>query len=59
MSTGSPAIPLHKAAPEPDQLAERLQGGAWRGLELAHAPQKVADDAYATRAVDATRPSRE
>ena len=28
------AIPLLKAAPEPDQLAERLDGGAWSGLEL-------------------------
>ena len=28
------AIPLLKAAPEPDQLADRLDGGPWRGLEL-------------------------
>ena len=34
MSTGSAAIPLLKAAPEPDQLAERLEGGPWRGLEI-------------------------
>ena len=38
MSTGSAAIPLLKAAPEPDQLADRLEGGPWRGIELVPAP---------------------
>ena len=38
MSTGFAAIPLLKAAPEPDQLADRLEGGPWRGLELALMP---------------------
>ena len=42
MSTGSAAIPLLKAAPEPDQVADRLDGGAWRGLELCLAAGHVA-----------------
>jgi nucleoside-diphosphate-sugar epimerase len=44
MSTGCAAIPLLKAAPEPDQIADRLEGGPWRGLELCLAPHHVADD---------------
>src|ERR671933_649661 len=44
MSTGFDAIPLLKAAPEPDQLAERLEGGPWRGLELCLAGRHVASD---------------
>jgi nucleoside-diphosphate-sugar epimerase len=48
-------VPLLKAAPEPDQLADRLDGGDWRGIELALMPQHVADDAAIARAVDATR----
>src|SRR5215210_8748942 len=42
MSSGSAAIPLLKAAPEPEQIADRLQGGAWRGLELCLGPRHVA-----------------
>ena len=42
MSTGSAAIPLLKAAPEADQVADRLSGGRWRGLELCLAPRHVA-----------------
>ena len=42
MSTGSAAIPLLKAAPEPDQIADRLAGGDWRGLELCLAAHHVA-----------------
>ena len=45
MSTGSAATPLLKAAPEPDQIADRLEGGDWRGLELCLSPGHVADDA--------------
>ncbi len=30
MSTGSASCPLLKAAPERDQVAERLEGGDWR-----------------------------
>src|SRR3954454_10790645 len=42
MSSGSAAIPLLKAAPEADQVADRLSGGPWRGLELCLAPRHVA-----------------
>ncbi|MDQ3993589.1 MAG: polysaccharide biosynthesis protein [Actinomycetota bacterium] len=55
MSTGSAAIPLLKAAPEPEQIRDRLDGGVWRGLELALAPKHVADDAAVVRAVEAVR----
>ena len=55
MSTGSAAIPLLKAAPEPEQVAERLAGGPWRGLELCLAGRHVADDAALARAVAAVR----
>ena len=36
------AIPMLKAAPEADQVADRLAGGGWRGLELCLAPRHVA-----------------
>lgn len=55
MSAGSACIPLLKAAPEPAQLHERLDGGDWRGLELCLAPRHVADDAALAAAVDAVR----
>src|SRR5436190_19236028 len=55
MSTGSAAILLLKAAPEPDQLAERLQGGPWGGLEVMLRSSDVADDAALDRAVEAVR----
>src|SRR3989440_9920567 len=55
MSTGSKSTPLLKAAPEPDQLADRLSGGDWRGFEIALMPQNVADDAALERAVAAVR----
>ncbi len=51
MSTGSAAIPQLKAAPEPEQLAERLRGGDWRGLELCLMARHVADDAATQKAV--------
>src|SRR4051794_17637784 len=53
MSTGSAPIPLLKAAPEPDQVAERLEGGDWAGMELALLPPHVADDAAVDRAIAA------
>ncbi|HEX2084655.1 MAG TPA: polysaccharide biosynthesis protein [Solirubrobacteraceae bacterium] len=56
MSTGSastPSIPLLKAAPEPEQVAERLEGGDWRGIELALMPPHVADDDALERAIAA------
>ena len=56
MSTGSastPSTPLLKAAPEPEQVAERLEGGDWPGMELALLPRHVADDAALDRAISA------
>ena len=44
MSTGFDAITLLKAAPEPDQIAERLEGGPWRGIELCLMPAEVESD---------------
>ena len=58
MSTGSASIPLLKAAPEPEQVAERLEGGDWRGMELALLPHHVADDASLERAIAAVEPAR-
>jgi nucleoside-diphosphate-sugar epimerase/sugar phosphate isomerase/epimerase len=62
MSSGSAAIPLLKAAPEADQVADRMSGGDWRGMELCLAPRHVAtrealDAAIAVgrRAADAGR----
>jgi len=55
MSTGSAAIPLLKAAPERDQIAERLDGGSWRGLELCLAGHHVRDDAALQQAIGASR----
>ena len=58
MSSGSAAIPLLKAAPEAEQIADRLTGGAWRGLELCLGPQHVASAAAldgAIRAADSLR----
>src|SRR3954449_10298647 len=55
MSTGSASIPLLKAAPEADQVAERLAGGPWAGLELCLMPGDVRDDASTQRAADVVR----
>jgi nucleoside-diphosphate-sugar epimerase/sugar phosphate isomerase/epimerase len=55
MSTGSAAIPLLKAAPEPEQIADRLEGGPWRGLELCLAGTHVADERSLAVAVEAVR----
>src|SRR5215211_5198352 len=51
MSTGSPTTPLLKSAPDPDQLADRLEGGPWRGLELCLAPGHVESAGALARAV--------
>jgi sugar phosphate isomerase/epimerase len=59
MSTGSKSTPLLKAAPEPDQLADRLDGGDWRGIEIALMPQHVADDDAIARAAEVTRKATE
>src|SRR3954452_4894807 len=52
MSTGYAAIPLLKAAPEPEQIADRLVGGCWRGIELALMPWHVADDDALAQAIE-------
>ena len=41
--------PAAQGRPEADQIAERLEGGPWRGLELALCPADVADDAAGAR----------
>src|ERR687888_1836742 len=55
MSTGLRATPLLKAAPEANQLADRLDGGDWRGIEIALMPHDVASEEALARAVAATR----
>src|SRR3954467_8370883 len=50
MSPGSAPILLLKAAPEREQLADRLDGGGWDGLEVPLMPRHVADDAAVERA---------
>ena len=51
MSSGSATIPLLKAAPEAGQVADRLAGGDWRGLELCLAPGHVATREALDRAI--------
>ena len=48
-------IPLLKSAPTPEQLADRLDGGNWRGIEIALMPGDVANDEAVRLAADATR----
>src|SRR2546425_3756886 len=55
MSTGSAAIPLLKAAPEPDQIADRLDGGDWAGIEVCLAASHVRDDDAVAHAVEVVR----
>lgn len=44
-------IPMLKSAPEPEQLADRLDGGDWQGIEIALMPADVADEDALDRAV--------
>src|SRR5688500_17900258 len=53
MSPGSIAIPLLKAAPEPEQIADRLAGGQPRGLEICLGPGHIADEGSLRRAIQA------
>jgi len=53
MSPGSNAIPLLKAAPEPEQIADRLAEGLPQGLELCLASDHVADKDSLHRAIRA------
>src|SRR5256886_1378074 len=55
MSPGSAPILLLKAAPEPEQLADRLDGGPWMGIEVPLMPAHVADDAAVERAIEHVR----
>jgi nucleoside-diphosphate-sugar epimerase len=43
MSTGSKPTLLLKAAPQADQLAERLADGPWDGVEIALGPRDLGD----------------
>jgi nucleoside-diphosphate-sugar epimerase/sugar phosphate isomerase/epimerase len=45
MSTGSKPILQLKAAPLAEQLAERLDGGSWQGIEIALGPRDLGADA--------------
>ncbi len=49
MSTG---CVLLKAAPEPDQLANRLEGGPWQGIELGLNTGHVASESAVARAIE-------
>ena len=53
MSPGYNAIPLLKAAPEPEQIADRLAGDPPRGLELCLAGDHIADEDSLRRAIRA------
>jgi nucleoside-diphosphate-sugar epimerase/sugar phosphate isomerase/epimerase len=53
MSPGSNAIPLLKAAPEPEQIADRLAGTPPQGLEFCLAADHIADEDSLRRAVRA------
>src|SRR4051795_1267339 len=55
MSPGSEPILLLKAAPEPEQLADRLGDGPWTGIEVPLMPAHVADDAAIDRAIEHVR----
>jgi nucleoside-diphosphate-sugar epimerase/sugar phosphate isomerase/epimerase len=62
MSTGFDAITLLKAAPDAAQIAERLERGPWRGIELCLGPGDVESDdriAAATEAARAALPKRD
>ena len=52
---GTIATPLLKAAPERQQLADRLGDGHWRGIEICLAGKHVAHDQAVARAVEVTR----
>jgi FlaA1/EpsC-like NDP-sugar epimerase len=45
---------LLKAAPEADQLADRLEGGPWQGIELGLNTAHVASESALARAIEVT-----
>jgi nucleoside-diphosphate-sugar epimerase/sugar phosphate isomerase/epimerase len=55
MSTGFDAIPLLKAAPDPAQIAERLDGCPARGIELCLRPGDVESDERIAAVAEAAR----
>jgi nucleoside-diphosphate-sugar epimerase/sugar phosphate isomerase/epimerase len=55
MSTGFDAIPLLKAAADPDQVGERLAHGPCRGIELCLAPRDVESDDRIAAVIEAAR----
>jgi nucleoside-diphosphate-sugar epimerase/sugar phosphate isomerase/epimerase len=55
MSTGFDAIPLLKAAPDREQIAERIADGSWRGIELCLAPRDVESDERVGDAIETAR----
>src|SRR3954468_4443000 len=59
MSTGFASTPLLKAAPEREQLADRLDEGGWRGIEIALMPHHIADDDALALAATVTQQATE
>src|SRR5436190_3012778 len=59
MSTGFASTPLLKAAPEREQLADRLDEGGWRGIEIALMPHHIADDEALALAATVTQQATE
>ena len=55
MSTGFDAIPLLKAAPDPEQIAERLAGGVPLGIELCLGPRDVESPELIAAVTEAAR----
>src|SRR5215207_7701649 len=55
MSTGFDAIPLLKAAADPAQIAERLDGGPPRGIELCLGPRDVESEERIATVTEAAR----
>ncbi|MBU3675443.1 MAG: NAD-dependent epimerase/dehydratase family protein [Solirubrobacteraceae bacterium] len=55
MSTGSKTTLLLKASPEAGQIAERLDGGDWQGIELCLMGSQISDDAALERAIEISK----
>jgi len=55
MWTGSPPIPQLKAAPLADQLAERLAGDDWAGIEIALRAADLGDSAAVDAVLEAAQ----
>jgi nucleoside-diphosphate-sugar epimerase/sugar phosphate isomerase/epimerase len=51
--SGRAPVLLLKAAPEPEQIADRLDGGDWQGIELCLAGAHVASDEALAAAIEA------